>query len=103
MHNNEYHHTVVIATEKLSNSKAKPRCYDNFEGDNNRVVIFIINTCCDDVCFLDYRFISLFPSLDYEFISTRSLMVKCFPSIERALKFITLAVYLTAVIATGVE
>ena len=32
---------VVIATEKLSNSKAKPKCYDNFEGDNIRVVIFI--------------------------------------------------------------
>ena len=38
--NNEYYHTVVIATEKLSNSEAKPRCYDNFEGDNNRVIIF---------------------------------------------------------------
>ena len=30
----------------LSNSEAKP-CYDNFEGDNNSVVIFLINTCCD--------------------------------------------------------
>ena len=38
--NNEYYHTVVIATEKLSNSEAKPNCYDNFEGDNNRVLIF---------------------------------------------------------------
>ena len=38
--NHEYYHTVVIATEKLSNSEAKPRCYDNFEGDNKRVVIF---------------------------------------------------------------
>ena len=37
---NEYYHTVVIATEKLSNSEAKSTCYDNFEGDNNRVVIF---------------------------------------------------------------
>ena len=37
---NEYYHTVVIATERLSNSEAKPRCYDYFEGDNNRVVIF---------------------------------------------------------------
>ena len=45
--NNEYYHTVVIATEKLSNSEAKPRCYENFEGDNNRVVIFLINTCCN--------------------------------------------------------
>ena len=36
----EYYHTVVIATEKLANSEAKPRCYDNFEGDKNRVVIF---------------------------------------------------------------
>ena len=44
---NEYYHTVVIATEKLSNSKAKPRCYDKFEGNNNRVVIFLINTCCN--------------------------------------------------------
>ena len=44
---NEYYHTVVIATEILSNSEGKPRCYDNFEGDNNRVVIFLINTCCD--------------------------------------------------------
>ena len=44
---NEYYHTVVIANEKLSNSEAKSRCYDNFEGDNNRVVIFLINTCCD--------------------------------------------------------
>ena len=66
---NEYYHTVVIATEKLSNSEAKPRCYDNFEGDNNRVVIFLINTCCDHVCFLDSKFIKLFPSLDYEFIT----------------------------------
>ena len=38
---NEYYYTVVIATEKLSNSEAKPRYYDNFEGDNNRVVIFL--------------------------------------------------------------
>ena len=38
----ECSHTVVIATEKLSNSEAKPRCYDNFEGDNNRVVFFWI-------------------------------------------------------------
>ena len=44
---NEYYHTVVIATENLSYSEAKPRCYGNFEGDNNRVVIFLINTCCD--------------------------------------------------------
>ena len=44
---NDYYHTFVIATEKLSNSEAKPRCYDNFEGDNNRVVIFLINSCCD--------------------------------------------------------
>ena len=43
----EYYHTVLIANEKLSNSEAKPKCYDNFEGDNNRVVIFLINTCCD--------------------------------------------------------
>ena len=43
----EYYHTVVIATEKLSNSEAKPRFYDYFEVDNNRVVIFLINTCCD--------------------------------------------------------
>ena len=46
---NEYYHTVVSATKKLSNSEAKPRCYDNFEGDNNRVVIFLINTCCDHI------------------------------------------------------
>ena len=32
---------VVIATEKLSNSEAKPRLYDNFEGDNKLVVIFL--------------------------------------------------------------
>ena len=38
--NIENFHTVVIATEKLSNSEAKPWCYDNFEGDNNSVVIF---------------------------------------------------------------
>ena len=44
---NEYYHTVVIATENLSNSEAKPMCYDNFEGDDNRVVIFLINTSCD--------------------------------------------------------
>ena len=30
-------------------------------------------------------------------------MLKCFSSIDRALKFITLAVYLTAIIATGVD
>ena len=40
LYKNEYYHTVVIATEKLLNSEAKPRCYDNFEGDNNHVVIF---------------------------------------------------------------
>ena len=40
----EYYHTVVIATEKLSISEAKPRFYDNFEGDNNRLVIFLIDT-----------------------------------------------------------
>ena len=70
MTTNEYYHTVVTATEKLSNSEAKTRCYDNFGGDNNRVVIFLINTCCDHVCFLDHNFIKLFPSLDYEFITT---------------------------------
>ena len=37
---NEIYHTVVIATEKLSNSEAKTRCYDNFEGDNIRVLFF---------------------------------------------------------------
>ena len=63
------YHTVVFATEKLSNSEAKPMCYDNFEGDN-RVIIFLINACCDHVCFLDYKFIILFPSLDYEFITS---------------------------------
>ena len=36
-----YYHTAVIATERLSNSKAKPRFFDKFEGDNNRVVISI--------------------------------------------------------------
>ena len=46
MNDNEYYHTVVIATEKLSNSEAKPRCYDNIGGDNNRVVIFL-NQHCD--------------------------------------------------------
>ena len=29
---------------------------------------FEINHCCDHVCFSDYKFIKLFPSLDYEFI-----------------------------------
>ena len=43
----EYYHTVVIATKMLSNSEAKQRCYDNFEGDNKRVIFFLINTCCD--------------------------------------------------------
>ena len=38
---NECYHTVVIATENLSNLKAKSRCCDNFEGDNNRVVFLI--------------------------------------------------------------
>ena len=52
-YSNEYYDTVVIATEKLSNSEAKPRCYDNFEDHNNRVVTFLINTYCDHVCFLD--------------------------------------------------
>ena len=47
LYKNEYYHTVVIATKKLSNSEAKPRCYDNFEGDKNHVVIFLIDTCCD--------------------------------------------------------
>ena len=58
--NIEYYHTVVIATEKLSNSEAKPRCYDNFKGDNNRVIIFLINTYCDhfkvEHCFLPFLF-----------------------------------------------
>ena len=38
-----------ITTRLLSppRSYQTPRCYDNFEGDNNRVVIFLINTCCD--------------------------------------------------------
>ena len=57
---NEYYHTVVIATEKLSNTEAKPRCYDNFEGDNNRLIIFLINTCCDhfkiEQSFIDFSF-----------------------------------------------
>ena len=44
---NEYNHTVIIATDKLSKSEAKPRCYDNFESDSNRVVIFLISTCSD--------------------------------------------------------
>ena len=37
---NKYCRMVIIATEKLSNSEAKPRFYDNFEGINNRVVNF---------------------------------------------------------------
>ena len=47
MISNEFYHTVVIATERLSNSDGKPRCYDNFGGDNNRVVVFLINPCLD--------------------------------------------------------
>ena len=30
-------------------------------------------------------------------------MVKCFSSVDQSLKFITLAVYLTVIIATGVD
>ena len=41
---NDFSNTVVIATKKLSSSEAKPRCYDNFEDDNNRVVIFQSST-----------------------------------------------------------
>ena len=37
----EYYHTDVNATEKLLNSEAKPRFYDNFEGDDKGVVIFL--------------------------------------------------------------
>ena len=65
----ENFHTVVIATEKLSNSEAKPRCYENFEGDENRMVIFhqhLLRICL----FLVTKFIKLFPSIDYEFTTT---------------------------------
>ena len=77
---------VVIGTEKLTNSEAKSRCYDNFEGDNNRVVFFLNNQyllwsfqnwahsklyhIAATIQMLDYKFIKLFPSLDYEFITT---------------------------------
>ena len=38
LQSNEYYHTVIIATEKFSNSEAKLRCYDNFEGDTKTTV-----------------------------------------------------------------
>ena len=66
----EYYHTIVISTEKLSNSELKPRSYDNFEGDNNCVIIFKSTPNAIMFVFLDYKFIKLFPSLDYEFITT---------------------------------
>ena len=59
---------------------------------------------------LDYEFLTLFSrhcllnnSGEKRVWETRSLMLKCFSSVGQALKFITLAVYLTAVIATGVD
>ena len=45
--NNEYYHTVVIASGNLSNPEANPRCYDKFVDDNNRVVNFLIKPSCD--------------------------------------------------------
>ena len=49
--NHEYYRTVVIAIENLSNSEAKPRCYDNFEGNNNRAVFFLSTPFLSFVCF----------------------------------------------------
>ena len=64
LQSNEYYHTVTIATEKFSNSEVELRCYDNFEGDNNRVVIILINTCCD-------HFKTLHSLIDFSFLFFR--------------------------------